>query len=72
MRTTRQSLQAQLKILKKRLEHQIYQPKRKKSQKSTFSYLKVKRSQTFVWTEFAGSTQNIKKNCPNIKSTKNT
>jgi hypothetical protein len=72
MGSIRQSLQAQPKNIKKLLEHQIYQSKRKFFEKSMFSSLKVKTSQKVVWelpTEFASSTQNVEKNCRNIKST---
>jgi hypothetical protein len=41
MGATRRNLQAQLKILKKLSEHQIYVSKQKISQKSMFSTLKV-------------------------------
>jgi hypothetical protein len=41
MGATRRNLQAQPKILKKNLEHQINQSEQKTSQKSMFSTLKV-------------------------------
>jgi hypothetical protein len=40
MRATRRNLQAQPKILKKLLEHQIYQSEQKLSQKNYVEYLK--------------------------------
>jgi hypothetical protein len=53
------NLQAEYKILKKLLEHQIYQPKQKNSKKKTvFRTLKVERGQKYARTEFAGPTQN--------------
>jgi hypothetical protein len=57
------NLQAESKILKNILEHQIYQSKQKISKKKTvFRTLKVERGQKYAWTEFAGPTQNLKKN----------
>jgi hypothetical protein len=54
-------LQAESKILKKLLEHQIYQSKQKISKKKTvFRILKVERGKKYAW-EFAGTTQNPKK-----------
>jgi hypothetical protein len=55
-------LKAESKILKKLLEHQIYQSKQKKSKKKTvLRTLKVERGQKYAWTEFADPTQNPKK-----------
>jgi hypothetical protein len=63
-------LQAESKILKKILEHQIYQSKQKISKKKiVFRTLKVERGKKYARTEFAGPTQNPKKNYKNIKST---
>jgi hypothetical protein len=55
------NMQAESKILKKILEHQIYQSKQKTSKKNCVSYLKVVRGQKYARTEFAGPTQNPKK-----------
>jgi hypothetical protein len=56
------NLQAESKILKKILEHQIYQSKQKNSKKKTvFRTLKVERGQKYARTEFADPTQNPKK-----------
>jgi hypothetical protein len=49
MGAARRNMQAQRKMLKKCLEHQIYQSKRKFSQKSIVSSLLVKRSQKIAW-----------------------
>jgi hypothetical protein len=56
-------LQAESKILKKILEHQIYQSKLKISKKTVFRIrtLKVESGQKYDRTEFAGPTQNPKK-----------
>jgi hypothetical protein len=56
------NLQAESKILKKILEHQIYQSKQKISKKTVFRTLKVERGQIYARVEFAGPTQNPKKN----------
>jgi hypothetical protein len=56
------NLQAESKILKNLLEHQIYQSKQKNSKKNTvFRTLKVERGQKYARTEFAGPMQNPKK-----------
>jgi hypothetical protein len=55
------NLQAESKILKKILEHQIYQSKQKISKKTVFRTLKVERDQKYARTEFTGPTQNPKK-----------
>jgi hypothetical protein len=60
------NLQAESKILKKLLEHQIYQSKQKISKKNC---VKVDRGQKYAQTEFAGPTHNPKKNYKTIKST---
>jgi hypothetical protein len=55
------NLQAESKILKKLLEHQIYQSKQKSSKKTVFHTLKVERGQKYARTKFVGPTQNPKK-----------
>jgi hypothetical protein len=51
------NLQAESKILKKILEHQIYQSKPKISKKETvFRTLKVERGQKYAGTEFSSPT----------------
>jgi hypothetical protein len=52
------NLQAESKILKKLLEHQIYQSKQKISKKTVFRSLKMERGQKYTRTKFAGPTQN--------------
>jgi hypothetical protein len=71
MDVTQRNLQVQSKILIKLLEHQIYQSEQKNSQKSMFSTLKCKEAKNSYEgnpTEFAGSTQNLKKiiGAPNL------
>jgi hypothetical protein len=65
MGSIRQSLQAQPKNIKKLSKHQIYQSNRKISQKTLYfipSKCKgAKNSYGGYPTEFAGSTQNVKK-----------
>jgi hypothetical protein len=67
-------VQVQPKILKNLSEHQIYQSKRKFSQKKVCLVPKECKGAKNLYgsyqTEFAGSTQNIKKNCRSIKLTK--
>jgi hypothetical protein len=75
MEATRRSLQAQLKILKKSLKHQINQSIENFPKKNYFSYLKtVKEPKIRI-----GATRRnlqarpkIKKHCRNIKSTDQT
>jgi hypothetical protein len=73
IRKTWRNLQAQHNILKKSSKYQIYQSERKFSKKKQcFVPLKckgAKNSYRGYPTEFAGSTQNVRKNCLNIKST---
>jgi hypothetical protein len=75
MGATQQSLQARLKILKISSKQQIYQSEQKFSQKKYVHYLqsvkekRTKNSDGGYPTEFAGSTQNPKKNDRNTKST---
>jgi hypothetical protein len=72
MAATRGKLQARPKTLKKQRNAKSTNHIEKNSKKNVFSTLKNESSQIFAWelpTEFAGSTQNVKKNCRNIKST---
>jgi hypothetical protein len=62
LRATRRNMQAQLKIVKKSSKHQINQSERTFSQKTYVSYLKILKEPKIRSTEFAGSTQNVKKN----------
>jgi hypothetical protein len=66
MGATRQNLRARPKILKKILEHQINQSKRKFSQRKVCLVPQMctgaKNSYGGYPMEFAGSTQNLKKN----------
>jgi hypothetical protein len=55
------NLQAESKILKKILEHLIYQSKQKSSKKKLCFVWKVERGQKYARTEFAGPMQNPKK-----------
>jgi hypothetical protein len=69
MGATRRNLQAQLKSLEKIRNIKSANQYENYPKKSMVITLKVERIQKFVWTELAGSTENVKKNCRNIKST---
>jgi hypothetical protein len=72
MGTTQRNLQAQLKILKKLSEHQIYQSGRKFSQKGMLSTLKKQRSRKFVWELPDGICRLNPKSYKNDRNTKST